>query len=194
MGEVFALPTFDADGSRKGIDLDVAGLSWSSRNGPRQRSFYAIATIDLGLEPGGEYPHARCDINFSDGERLRIEITNDNRHGADILAYRAFLVDFFDKLGPVHRARIVFNHGPSPLKRMVWIILSGSLLALCIGFLIFALLFANLRQDNSWLLVPLMLMFVVMMTAALQASIRIRQQTFDPMTVPEGALPALPKT
>jgi hypothetical protein len=188
----FDLPWSGAGGHGRGVVVEEMALGW---DGPRQhrRDYNDIAAIELEAEAVGDDPFARCDIFFADGVRLRLLVDNDGRHTDDVLAYREFVPAFFERLGPRHRARIVFRQGPRPAKRIASIIASAAFTAAFFGLAV-ALPFSDtLWQDNEWLLIPLVLLMGGLSALMLGVSLKLRQLPFDPQSLPEALLPALPR-
>src|SRR6185437_7117943 len=109
--ETFDLPTAGSRGRGNGVILEEMALAWNCPNGSCRFAFDEIAAIELEADVGADEPFARCDVFFANGERLRLEITNDAGHAKEIETFRAFIVRFFAVLGPVRRAKIVFREG-----------------------------------------------------------------------------------
>jgi hypothetical protein len=112
----FALTTTTSTGGHgRSIVVESGGLAWNAGSRRRRRPFDEIAAIELELDRGAEDPFVRCDIRFADGERVRILIELNQLKGTAI--YRAFVIEFFARLGPAHRQRIVFREGATPSTR-----------------------------------------------------------------------------
>ena len=107
----FALPTSSTGGQGRGITVESAALVWNAGSIRRRRAFDDIAAIQLELDAGAEDPFARCDMLFADNERLRILI--ELNRPKDNAIYRAFVTEFFERLGPAQRQRIIFQEVPA---------------------------------------------------------------------------------
>jgi hypothetical protein len=116
----FALPTSSTGGHGRSIVVESGALVWNAGSLACRRTFDAIAAIELELDRGVEDPFVRCDILFTDGECLRILI--ELGRPKDNAIYRAFVMEFVERLGPAQRQRIIFREGATPASRMVSIV------------------------------------------------------------------------
>ena len=188
----FALPTSSTGGHGRSIVVESGALAWNAGSLARRRTFDDIAAIELELDRGAEDPFVRCDILFADGERLRILI--ELSRPKDTVIYRAFVMEFFERLGPAQRQRIIFREGASPARRMVSIVFCVVLLALLLGMLLFGVVSGGFFQEqNAWLGIPLLLLFVGMLSGVLWRTLKSEQKTFDPRAVPDRCLPPAPR-
>jgi hypothetical protein len=127
-----------------------------------------------------------------DGERLRILIELNRRK--DTAIYRAFVVEFFERLGPAQRQRIIFREGVSAARRMVSIVFCVALLVLLLGVLVFGVVSGGFFQEEyAWLGIPLVLLFVGMLSGLLRRTLKSEQKTFDPQAIPQRCLPPAPR-
>lgn len=186
---MFDLHTTGSGGSGRGIAIEDAFLAWGSR----RRPFEDIATVRLWADLYADGPFALCEIIFADGERLRLMVGDADfnpRKGMKYAEYRAFVLEFFERLNPAQRARIVFTEGPSAARRISWIVFSAGGLAAFLAIAVIGLA-ANWfdATDNNWLLLPLNLFFAALMAGMLLFSLKSGQRTFDPSDVPRLALP-----
>jgi hypothetical protein len=192
IGQTFDLETRDAGASGHGITLADATLSWTVGDQQRQRAFDDISTIDLDTRLGGHFPTATCDILFTDGVRLTVRMKNDMPN--EIMIYRSFVLAFFQQLGAAHRARIIFREGYPPERQMRHVVSSAVGLVVALAALVFAISSNQLHQeDNGWIAVPLILLFVALLCGVLWKSVNAGQKPFDPEAIPNRALPPAPR-
>lgn len=184
----FALPTSSTGGHGRSVVVESGALVRNAGSLARRRTFDDIAAIELELDRGAEDPFARCDIQFTDGElRVLIELNRPK----DTAIYRAFVTEFFERLGPAQRRRVIFREGATPARRMLSIVFSVALLALVLGVLVFGVVSRGFfQEDNAWLAIPLLLLFVVMLSGILSRTLKSEQKTFDPQAIPERCLPS----
>jgi hypothetical protein len=188
IGDQFDLETLDASTRGRGIALEDAGFVWNHGEGLRHRAFDDIAVIDLEVLIGDDGTFARCAIRFLDGTHLTVRINTDKIDA--IMSYREFVLLFLERLGSVRRARIIFREGVSPARRMATIIAGAVGLVSCLAMIVFALLSPQLlKEDNSWLLLPLMLLFAALCAGVLWAGWHSGRKIFDPAAIPDRALP-----
>ncbi len=184
----FALPTSSTGGHGRGIVMECGALVWNTGSHARRRTFDEIAAIELELNRGAEDPFVKCDVLFADGERLRILI--ELGRAKDTAIYRAFVTELFERLGPAQRQRIIFREGASPAIRMVSIVFCVVFLALLLGVLVFGIVSGELFQDEyAWLGIPLVLLFVAILSGILWRTLKSEQKIFDPQAIPERCLP-----
>jgi hypothetical protein len=192
IAERFDLPTTSAAGQGRGIAVETAALAWTAGSHPQRRPFDDIGIIELEADMGGDDPFARCDILFADGERLRILIAVESR-AQPAAPYRAFVASLLERLGPVHRNRIVFREGVTPTRRLVTMVVCSVLIVLCLGVLLFGFVsHAFFEEDEAWLGIPLILLFLALLAGMLRGTVRNRQKLFDPQAIPDRALPPAP--
>jgi hypothetical protein len=188
----FALPTSSTGGHGRSIVVESGALVWNAGSHARRRTFDEIAAIELELERGAEDPFVRCDVLFADGERLRMLI--ELNRAKDTAIYRAFVREFFERLGPAQRQRIVFREGATPASRRVSIVFCVVFLVLLLGVLVFGVVSGGFfREENAWLGIPLVLLFVAMLSGILWRTLNSEQKTFDPQAIPERCLPPTPR-
>ena len=188
----FALPTSSTGGHGRSIVVESGALVWNAGSHARRRTFDEIAAIELELNRGAEDPFVKCDVLFADGERLRILI--ELGRAKDTAIYRAFVTELFERLGPAQRQRIIFREGASPASRMVSIVSCVVFLALLLGVLVFGIVSGELFQDEyAWLGIPLVLLFVAMLSGILWRTFKSGQKIFDPQAIPERCLPPAPR-
>jgi hypothetical protein len=188
----FALPTSSTGGHGRSIVVESGALVWNAGSLARRRTFDDIAAIELELDRGAEDPFVRCDILFADGERLRILI--DLNRPKDTAIYRTFVTEFFERLGPAQRQRIIFREGATPASRMLSIVMCVVLLVLLLGVLLFGIVSEGFfQEDNAWLGIPLLLLFVAMLSGILWRTLESEQKIFDPQAIPERCLPPAPR-
>jgi hypothetical protein len=188
----FALPTSSTGGHGRSIVVESGALVWNAGSLARRRTFDDVAAIELELDRGAEDPFVRCDIQFADGERLRILI--ELNRPKDTAIYRAFVTEFFERLGPAQRQRIIFREGATPASRMASIVFSIALLVLLLGVLVSGVVSGGFfQEDNAWLGIPLLLLFVAMLSGILRRTLKSEQKTFDPQAIPEHCLPPAPR-
>jgi hypothetical protein len=188
----FALPTSSTGGHGRSIVVESGALVWNAGSLQRRRTFDDIAAVELELETGGDDPFARFDILFADGERLRILI--EPNRPKNVAIYRAFVAEFFERLGPAQRQRIVFREGTSPARRLVSIVFCVVFLVLLLGVLVFGVASGGFfQEDNAWLAIPLVLLFVAMLSGILWRTVKGKQKTFDPQAIPDRCLPPAPR-
>jgi hypothetical protein len=112
----------------------------------------------------------------------------------DNAIYRAFVMEFVERLGPAQRQRIIFREGATPASRMVSIVFCVVLLVLFLGVLVFGVVSGEFfQEENAWLLIPLVLLFVSMLSGILWRTLNGEQKTFDPQAIPERCLPPAPR-
>jgi hypothetical protein len=188
----FVLPTSSTGGHGRSIVVESGALVWNAGSLARRRTFDDIAAIELEMDRGAEDPFVRCDILFADGERLRILIELNRPKNTAI--YRAFVTEFFERLGPAQRQRIIFREGATPVNRMFSIVFCVSLLVLLLGVLLFGVVSGGfIQEDNAWLGIPLLLLFVAMLSGILWRTLKSEQKTFDPQATPQRCLPPTPR-
>ena len=191
----FDLFTTSAGGHGRRIVIEEAALGWESGKQSRRRSFDEITAVHLWADLHADGPVATCDITFTDGERLRLLVSDadfDPKKGT-YTAYREFVLGLLRRLGPAQQARIDFREGPGVVRRVSSIIFSAIMLATCLIGMVIGVVSGGFGwEDNSWLLFPLLLLFTLLMAAVLIASLKSRDQTFDPNAVPTRALPIVP--
>jgi hypothetical protein len=191
----FDLNTSSAGGRGRGIVVERDALAWKCGTQTRRRSLDDISAIHLWADLHAEGAVARCDIAFADGDRLRLMVSDDDFAPAKgkYLEYRGFVLGLLEQLSPAQRARIDFREGPSAARRMSSIVVAGCGLAACVGGMVLGALSGGFGQeDNGWLLFPLLLLFALLMAGVLAASLRNRQEPFDPAAVPPRSLPPAP--
>ena len=67
-------------------------------------------------------------------------------------------------------------------------------LVLLVGMLLFGVVSGGfLHEENGWLGIPLVLLFVAMLSGVLWRSLKNQQKTFDPQAIPERCLPPAPR-
>ena len=188
----FALPTSSTGRHGRSIVVESGALVWNAGSHARRRTFDEIAVIELELDRGAEDPFVRCDVLFADGERLRILI--ELNRAKDTAIYRAFVTEFFERLGPAQRQRIIFREGATPASRMVSIVFCVVFLVLLLGVLVFGVVSGGFfQEENAWLGIPLVLLFVAMLSGILWRTLKSEQKTFDPQAIPERCLPPAPR-
>ena len=184
----FALPTSSTGGHGHGVVVESRALAWTVGSLVRRQTFDDIIAIELELERSAEDPFARCDILFAEGEHLGMLIELDR--AKDIAIYRAFVTELFDRLGPSQRRRIIFREGAGPASRMLSIVLCAVLLLALLGVLLFGVVSgAFLQEENAWLGIPLILLFVVVLSGILRRTLKTEQKTYDPETLSQRCLP-----
>jgi hypothetical protein len=184
----FALPTSSTGGHGDSIAVESGALVWNVGALVRRRTFDDIAAIELELERSAEDPFVKCDILFADGERLGMLIQLDR--AKDIEIYRAFVTELFERLGLAQRQRIVFRKGAGPASRTLSIVICIVLLALLLGVLLFGVVSgAFFREESAWLAIPLILLFVVVLSGILRRTFKSEQKTCDPETLLRRCLP-----
>ncbi len=187
--DTFDLATRESDVWGRGVSLDGSTLAWGA---DRRGAFGDIAAIEHECEMGGDDPGARCDIFFAGGGHLTVHLNGDKP--AEIAVYRAFVLTLLQRLGPAERSRIVFREGDRPFRRAMNIGLSGFCLAVAlVGFVVAAFSRDVYEQPNEWLALPLLLLFIVVLSGMLWASLKSGQKQFDPEAIPAAALPAPPR-
>jgi hypothetical protein len=188
----FGLPTSSTSGHGRSIVVESGALVWNAGSRARRRTFDDIAAIELELDSGAEDPFVRCDILFANGERLRILV--ELNRPKDTAIYREFVTEFFERLGPAQRQRIIFREGPSRARRMVSIIFCVVLLVLLVGVLLFGVVSGGFfQEENGWLGIPLVLLLATMLSGVLWRTLKSEQTTFDPQAIPERCLPPAPR-
>jgi hypothetical protein len=101
---------------------------------------------------------------------------------------------FFQQLGAAHRARISFREGYPPDRQRRHVVSSAVGLVVALAALVFAISSNQLRQeDNGWIAIPLILLFVVLLCGVLWKSVNAGQKPFDPEAIPNRALPPAPR-
>jgi hypothetical protein len=154
----------------------------------RRRTFDDIVAIELELERSAEEPFVRCDILFTDGECLGMLI--ELGRVKDVAIYRAFVTDLFERLGPPQRQSIIFREGEGPASRILSIVLCGALLLTLLGVLLFGVVSgAFFQEENAWLGIPLVLLFVVVLSGILRRTLKSEQKSYDPQTLSQRCLP-----
>ena len=143
-----------------------------------------IAAIGLELDSGAEDPFVKgAVILFANGERLRILV--ELNRPKETAIYREFVTEFFERLGPAQRQRIIFREGPSRARRMVSIIFCVVLLVLLVGVLLFGVVSGGFfQEENGWLGIPLALLLATMLSGVLWRTLKSEQTTFDPQAIP----------
>jgi hypothetical protein len=185
----FDLPTTSAAGHGRGIIVETDALAWTAGVHSQRRVFDDMSAIALEADMGAEDPFARCDISFADGERLRILIEVNSRDRPAAL-YRSFVTTLLERLGPEHRQRLVFREGANPTRRMVSIVACIVFIVMMLGVLLFGLVSeAFFKEDEAWLGIPLILLFLILLAGMLWGTVRNRQRLFDPQAIPDRALP-----
>ncbi|WP_147154318.1 hypothetical protein [Reyranella soli] len=184
----FALPTSSTGGHGHGIVVESCALAWTVGSLVRRRTFDDIAAMELELERSAEEPFVRCDILFTEGECLGMLI--ELNRAKDIAIYRAFVTELFERLGPAQRQRIIFREGASPASRVLSIVLCVVLLLTLLGVLLFGVASgAFFEEENAWLGIPLVLLFVFVLSGILRRTLKSEQKTYDPETLSQRCLP-----
>ena len=89
---------------------------------------------------------------------------------------------------------IIFREGATPASRMVSIVFSVVLLVSFLGVLVFGVVSGEFLQDEyGWLGIPLVLLFVAILSGILWRTLKSEQKSFAPQAIPERCLPPAPR-
>jgi MFS family permease len=104
------------------------------------------------------------------------------------------VTEFFERLGPAQQQRIIFREGATRASRMLSIVMCVVLLALLLGVLLFGVVSGGFfEEEYAWLGIPLVLLFVAMLSGILWRTLKSEQKTFDPQAIPQHCLPPAPR-
>ncbi|GEP58962.1 hypothetical protein [Reyranella soli] len=82
------------------------------------------------------------------------------------------------------------REGEGPASRILSIVLCGALLLTLLGVLLFGVVSgAFFQEENAWLGIPLVLLFVVVLSGILRRTLKSEQKSYDPQTLSQRCLP-----